>query len=48
MESWGGKYQSQEISAKGLNVDELLEKILLEAELLGSESQSRQSMPTEL
>jgi translation initiation factor IF-2 len=35
VESWGGKYQSQEISAKlGLNIDQLLEKILLEAELL--------------
>jgi translation initiation factor IF-2 len=35
VESWGGKYQSQEISAKqGLNIDLLLEKILLEAELL--------------
>jgi translation initiation factor IF-2 len=35
VEEWGGKYQSQEISAKkGLNVDQLLEKILLEAELL--------------
>ncbi|MBS1669038.1 MAG: translation initiation factor IF-2 [Bacteroidetes bacterium] len=35
VESWGGKYQSQEISAKkGLNVEQLLEKILLEAELL--------------
>ena len=35
VEEWGGKYQSQEISAKqGLNVDHLLEKILLEAELL--------------
>ena len=35
VEDWGGKYQSQEISAKtGLNVDELLEKVLLEAELL--------------
>jgi translation initiation factor IF-2 len=35
VESWGGKYQSQELSAKqGLNVDTLLEKILLEAELL--------------
>ncbi|MDB5200032.1 MAG: translation initiation factor [Chitinophagaceae bacterium] len=34
VESWGGKYQSQEISAKtGLHVDELLDKILLEAEL---------------
>lgn len=35
VEEWGGKYQSQEISAKkGLNVEKLLEKILLEAELL--------------
>jgi translation initiation factor IF-2 len=35
VESWGGKYQSQELSAKqGLNVDLLLEKVLLEAELL--------------
>ncbi len=35
VEEWGGKYQCQEISAKkGLNVDELLEKVLLEAELL--------------
>ncbi len=35
VEDWGGKYQSQEISAKtGLNVDLLLEKVLLEAELL--------------
>jgi translation initiation factor IF-2 len=35
VEDWGGKYQSQEISAKtGLNVEELLEKVLLEAELL--------------
>jgi translation initiation factor IF-2 len=35
VEEWGGKYQSQEISAKqGLNVDALLEKILLEADLL--------------
>ena len=35
VEDWGGKYQSQAISAKsGLNVDVLLEKILLEAELL--------------
>lgn len=35
VEDWGGKYQSQELSAKkGLNVDLLLEKILLEAELL--------------
>ncbi|MBS1597202.1 MAG: translation initiation factor IF-2 [Bacteroidetes bacterium] len=35
VEDWGGKYQSQEISAKkGLNIDLLLEKILLEAEIL--------------
>lgn len=35
IEEWGGKYQSQDISAKtGLNIDKLLEKILLEAELL--------------
>ncbi len=35
VESWGGKYQDQEIAAKiGLNVDALLEKVLLEAELL--------------
>jgi len=35
VEEWGGKYQSVEISAKqGLNIDQLLEKIILEAELL--------------
>lgn len=35
VEDWGGKYQCQEISAKkNLNIEELLEKILLEAELL--------------
>jgi translation initiation factor IF-2 len=35
VEEWGGKFQSQEISAKkGLNIDLLLEKILLEAEIL--------------
>ncbi len=35
VEEWGGKYQSQEISAKnGINIDLLLEKILLQAELL--------------
>jgi translation initiation factor IF-2 len=35
VEEWGGKHQSQEIAAKkGLNVDKLLEKILLEAEIL--------------
>ena len=35
VEEWGGKYQCQEISAKkGINVDKLLDKVLLEAELL--------------
>ena len=35
VEEWGGKYQSQEISAKkGIGVGELLEKVLLEAEML--------------
>lgn len=35
VEDWGGKFQCQEVSAKsGLNIDELLEKVLLEAELL--------------
>lgn len=35
VEDWGGKYQCQEISAKqNLNIDELLDKVLLEAELL--------------
>ncbi|WMX15188.1 translation initiation factor IF-2 [Aureispira sp. CCB-E] len=35
IEEWGGKYQSQDISAKkGLNIDLLLEKILLESEML--------------
>ena len=35
VEDWGGKYQSQEISAKkGTGVHELMEKVLLEAELL--------------
>ena len=35
VEDWGGKYQCQEISAKkGINVDKLLDKVLLEAELL--------------
>ncbi len=41
VEDWGGKYQSQEISAKGgLNVDALLEKVLLEAELLDLKANS--------
>ena len=35
VEDWGGKYQSQDISAKkGLNLDKLLEKVLLEADML--------------
>jgi len=35
VEDWGGKYQCQEISAKnGVNIEELLEKVLLEADLL--------------
>ena len=35
VEDWGGKYQSQEISAKqGIGINELLEKVLLEAEIL--------------
>ena len=35
VEDWGGKYQCQEISAKkGLHIDELLEKVILEADLL--------------
>ena len=35
VEDWGGKYQSQDVSAKqGLNLEKLLEKVLLEAELL--------------
>ncbi len=35
VEEWGGKYQSQDVSAKkGLNLDKLLSKVLLEAELL--------------
>ena len=35
VEDWGGKFQSQEISAKkGTNIDELLEKVLLESEIM--------------
>lgn len=35
VEDWGGKFQSQEVSAKnGLNINELLDKVILEAELL--------------
>ena len=46
VEDWGGKYQSQEISAKkGLNVDLLLEKILLEAEILDLKSNPDREAP---
>ncbi|OQX97854.1 MAG: translation initiation factor IF-2 [Bacteroidetes bacterium 4572_128] len=39
VEDWGGKYQSQEISAKfGKNIDELLEKVIFEADLLNLKS----------
>lgn len=42
VEDWGGKFQSQEISAKlGMNVEELLEKVLLEAELLNLRANPR-------
>ncbi|MBD77856.1 MAG: translation initiation factor IF-2 [Crocinitomicaceae bacterium] len=42
VEEWGGKYQSQDISAKnGTNVEELLEKVLLEAELLELQADPR-------
>jgi translation initiation factor IF-2 len=35
VEEWGGKFQSQEIAAKkGMNIDKLLEKVVLEAEML--------------
>lgn len=41
VEEWGGKYQSQDISAKaGTNISELLEKVLLEAELLDLKANS--------
>jgi translation initiation factor IF-2 len=44
VEEWGGKFQSQEISAKkGMNVDMLLEKVLLEADLLGFKSKSEKT-----
>ncbi|GGF35661.1 translation initiation factor IF-2 [Echinicola rosea] len=48
VEDWGGKYQSQEISAKtGQGVDELLEKVLLEAEILELKANSdRKAMGT--
>ncbi|HSW67161.1 MAG TPA: translation initiation factor IF-2 [Bacteroidales bacterium] len=39
VEDWGGKYQCQEISAKkGINIDQLLDKVLLEAEILDLKS----------
>lgn len=42
VEDWGGKYQSQEISAKkGIGVEELLEKVLLEADLLDLKANPR-------
>ncbi|HEY1056116.1 MAG TPA: translation initiation factor IF-2, partial [Emticicia sp.] len=44
VESWGGKYQEQEVSAKkGIGIDELLDKVLLEAELLELKSNSERS-----
>ena len=48
IEEWGGKFQSQDISAKtGMGIDELLEKILLEAELLELQANpSREAMGT--
>lgn len=43
LEEWGGKYQSQEISAKlGKGIDKLLEKILLEAEILNLKANPNQ------
>ena len=44
VESWGGKFQSQEISAKqGLNIDILLEKILLETDILELKANSKKA-----
>jgi translation initiation factor IF-2 len=44
VEDWGGKYQSQEISAKkGVNVDELLDKVLLESDLLELKANPKRS-----
>ncbi|HEX5172492.1 MAG TPA: translation initiation factor IF-2 [Cyclobacteriaceae bacterium] len=44
VEEWGGKYQSQEISAKtGKGVDELLEKVVLEAELLNLKANAQKN-----
>ena len=48
VESWGGKYQEQEVSAKsGLGIDELLDKVLLESEILELKANpNRNSMGT--
>ncbi len=48
VESWGGKYQEQEVSAKsGLGIDELLDKVLLESEILDLKANpNRNSMGT--
>jgi translation initiation factor IF-2 len=44
VEDWGGKFQSQEISAKkGINVDELLDKVLLESDLLELKANPKKS-----
>lgn len=44
VEDWGGNFQSQEISAKqGLNVDELLDKVLLESDLLELKANPRKA-----
>ena len=44
VEDWGGKFQSQEISAKkGVNVDELLDKVLLESDLLELKANPKKS-----
>lgn len=44
VEDWGGKYQSQEISAKkGVNVEQLMDKVLLEAELLDLKANERKN-----
>src|SRR6185312_2640738 len=44
VEDWGGNFQSQEISAKqGLNVDELLDKVLLESDLLELKANPKRS-----
>ena len=46
VEDWGGKYQCQEVSAKkGMNLDKLLEKVLLEAEMLELKANSNRKAP---